>query len=392
MNPMKVYMVICGCAAMLAACAVADDYIRLTAGDTGDETSFTMKSHWSDNNEPHPDADYIVTNNRLLRAPKAGNEGSTTNHVFGGRSLTIGTPTSPGQLGVRTIKNEKTTVDNLIFVNGQLRQIVGNRDTRLHGAITVQSPSNAPFCVQSASTQTRTIHIDATVSGAEGTGLLFKGDNANSQCTTMLQSANTNYFGTLTIGGGSGNSLILNNSWAAGGEPSTYTPKGLVVKDGATLRFNAEPFSYTNRGLYVESTGGVLYQFNINTHAAQGIAVTLISGSVGVSAPHYSHRMAPGEQVSWSASGAHEQQVDLLPYTNWRDGFLYYDQQSLESILSDLARNYRLSVRFNDRSAMHLLTHFVCERGADINTVVTMLNQMGKARIRLENSTLVVTK
>lgn len=272
MNPMKDRMVICGCAAMLAACAVAEDYIRLTETDSGDNSSFTQSARWSDKQVPHPDADYIVTNNFLLRTPKGGDEGSTTEHVFGGRSLTIGTPTSAGQLGVRTIKTEKTTVTNLIFVNGQLRQIVGNNDTRLHGAITVQSPSNAPFCVQSASTQARTIHIDATVSGAEGTGLLFTGDNASSHCSTMLQSANTNYFGTLTIGGGSGNSLILDNSWAAGGDPSTYTPKGLVVKDGATLRFNSEPFSYTNRGLYVESTGGVLYQFNINTHVFMPLA------------------------------------------------------------------------------------------------------------------------
>ena len=259
---------------MLAACAVAEDYVRLTAGDTGDDSSFIQSSRWSDKKVPHPDADYLVADGLLLRAPQAGNEGSTTNHVFGGRSLTIGTPESAGQLGVRTIKTEKTTVDNLIFVNGQLRQIVNNNDTRLHGAITVQSPSNTPFCIQSSADSTRTIHIDATVSGAEGTGLLFTGDNANSQCTTMLQSANTNYFGTLTIGGGSGNSLILNNSWAAGGDPSTYTPKGLVVKDGATLRFNAEPFSYTNRGLYVESTGGVLYQYNIGTHVFMPLAGT----------------------------------------------------------------------------------------------------------------------
>ena len=272
LNPMKDCRMICGCAAMLAACAVAEDYVRLTAGDTGDDSSFIQSSRWSDKKLPHPDADYIVTNNFLLRAPKAGNEGSTTNHVFGGRSLTIGTPTSTGQLGVRTRNTEKTTVDNLIFVNGQLRQIVGKNDTRLHGAITVQSPSNTPFCIQSSADGSRTIHIDATVSGAEGTGLLFTGDSANSHCTNMLQSANTNYFGTLTIGGGSGNSLILNNSWAAGGDPSTYTPKGLVVKDGAMLRFNAEPFSYTNRGLYVESTGGVLYQFNVNTHVFMPLA------------------------------------------------------------------------------------------------------------------------
>ena len=133
-------------------------------------------------------------------------------------------------------------------------------------------------------------------------------------------------------------------------------------------------------------------EFNINTHASHGVAVTLISGCVGVSAPHYSHRMAPGEQVSWNKDGASEQHVDLLPYTNWRDGYLYYDQQSLETILADLARNYKLSVRFDDRSAMHLLTHFVCERGADISTVVAMLNQMGKAHIRLDNNTLIVTK
>ena len=138
------------CAIFLAGIALAsawaDDYILLTAGDTGDDSSFIQSSRWSDKKLPHSDADYIVTNNFLLRAPKAGNEGSTTNHVFGGRSLTIGTPTSPGQLGVRTIKTEKTTVTNLIFVNGQLRQIVGKNDTRLHGAITVQSPSNTPFC------------------------------------------------------------------------------------------------------------------------------------------------------------------------------------------------------------------------------------------------------
>ena len=98
--------------------------------------------------------------------------------------------------------------------------------------------------------------------GASGNGDLTSDTGVSSYRFADL----TNYFGTLTIGGGSGNSLILNNSWAAGGDPSTYTPKGLVVKDGATLRFNAEPFSYTNRGLYVESTGGVLHQVNISTH------------------------------------------------------------------------------------------------------------------------------
>ena len=253
------------------ASAWADDYVLLTKGDSGDETSFYDSARWSDKRAPHPDADYIVTNNFLLRAPPRGAEGSTANYVFGGRSLTIGTPSSQGQLGLRSRKtsdnkfDEKTTVTNLILVNGQLRQIVGNNDTRLHGAITVKAPASQPFLVRSSQTDTRTIHIDATISGEEGTALKFDGDQSSSHCTTMLQSANTNYFGTLTIGGGSGNQLILNNPWSAGGDLSTYTPKGIVVQDGATLRFNASAFTYTNRGMYVESSGGVLYQLNVNT-------------------------------------------------------------------------------------------------------------------------------
>ena len=166
------------CAILVAgfalASAWADDYILLTKGDTGDETSFYDSARWSDKRAPHPDADYIVTNNFLLRAPPMGSTGSTTNHVFGGRSLTIGTPSSPGQLGVRTRKtndnkfDEKTTVNDLILVNGMLRQIVGDNDTRLHGAITVKSPASAPFKVRSSKDNTRTIHIDATISGEGG--------------------------------------------------------------------------------------------------------------------------------------------------------------------------------------------------------------------------------
>ncbi len=270
------------CAILVAGIALASawagDYILLTKGDSGDETSFYDSARWSDKRAPHPDADYIVTNNFLLRAPPRGSEGSTTNHVFGGRSLTIGTPSSPGQLGVRTRKtndnkfDEKTTVNDLILVNGMLRQIVGDNDTRLHGAITVKSPASAPFKIRSSETQTRTIHIDATISGEEGTALQFEGDRSTSTCRTMLQSANTNYFGTLTIGGGSGNQLILNNPWSAGGDLSTYTPKGIVVQDGATLRFNASSFTYTNRGIYVDSSGGVLQQIGVDTHVRMPLA------------------------------------------------------------------------------------------------------------------------
>lgn len=131
-------------------------------------------------------------------------------------------------------------------------------------------------------------------------------------------------------------------------------------------------------------------EFNVNTRDKGGVAVTLVTGCVGVEAPGCNRRIAPGEQLSVNARGVTTRQVDVRPYTNWRDGYLYYDHQPLKDIITDLAKNYHLGVHFEKNSVKDMLTHFVCERGADIHTVISMLNQMEKVKIRLDGDVLVV--
>ena len=264
------------CAILVAgfalASAWADDYVRLTANDDGENSSFYQSVRWSDKRVPHDDADYIVTNNFLLRGPKA-NSGNPTNFVFGGRSLTIGTASSSGRFGLHT-DGEKpcTTVTNLILVKGQLRQIRDNCSSILRGTISVQSPAGNPFSVLSSVNNGRTIDIRSVISGEEGTGLLFSGDGASSHCTNYIYGANSEYYGSMTIGGAVGNTLIIGNVWGAGGDPSSTTPQGLVVKNGATLRFAVDPIQYVNRGLYVDASGGVLRQVGNGTHLFMPLA------------------------------------------------------------------------------------------------------------------------
>ena len=131
-------------------------------------------------------------------------------------------------------------------------------------------------------------------------------------------------------------------------------------------------------------------EFNVNTRDKGGVAVTLVTGCVGVEAPGCNRRIAPGEQLSVNARDVTTRQVDVRPYTNWRDGYLYYDHQPLKDIITDLAKNYHLGVHFEKNSVKDMLTHFVCERGADIHTVISMLNQMEKVKIRLDGDVLVV--
>ncbi len=173
--------------------------------------------------------------------------------------------------------------------------------------------------------------------------------------------------------------------------PQYINGKRVVIIDGEAyfkVKHDAEHPFVVQAGDVSTTVYGT--EFNVNTHGTHGVTVTLVSGCVGVTSPSYSHRMAPGDQVACGRDGVTSQKVDLLPYTNWRDGYLYYDHVKLSEVVADIARNYNLEVRFENRDAMTALTHFVCERGADVQTVVAMLNQMGKAKVRLEGKTMVV--
>ena len=175
--------------------------------------------------------------------------------------------------------------------------------------------------------------------------------------------------------------------------PQYINGKRVVILDGEAY-FRVK---HDERHPFIVHAGGVtttVYgtEFNVNSHDRGGVTVTLVTGSVGVEAPHFSQRIVPGEQVAVGEGTATCRRVDLLPYTNWRDGYLYYDHEPLRNIVTDLAHNYNLDVRFDDKEAMDMLTHFVCERGADISTAISMLNQMHKVHVRLDGHTLVVEK
>lgn len=173
--------------------------------------------------------------------------------------------------------------------------------------------------------------------------------------------------------------------------PHYINGKRVVIIDGEAyfkVKHDAEHPFVVQAGDVSTTVYGT--EFNVNTHGTHGVTVTLVSGCVGVTSPSYSHRMAPGDQVECGRDGVTSRKVDLLPYTNWRDGYLYYDRVPLSEIVADIAHNYNLEARFENRDAMTAITHFVCERGAEVQTVVAMLNQMGKAKVRLEGKTLVV--
>lgn len=131
-------------------------------------------------------------------------------------------------------------------------------------------------------------------------------------------------------------------------------------------------------------------EFDVNTEGKHGTSVTLITGSVEISNANHRQRITPGQQATVSSEGISAQEVDMEPYTNWRDGYLYFDNMGLLEILEAIGKNYNLTVIFNNQQAMHYKTHFIAERNAGIRSVLDMINRMGKVKVRQEGSQLIV--
>lgn len=130
--------------------------------------------------------------------------------------------------------------------------------------------------------------------------------------------------------------------------------------------------------------------FNVRAYSARDAAVTLVSGRVKVNAGEMAKTLSPGQQAAFSNSQLTVKDVDTYPITQWKEGFFYFDNQSLFSIMQELARWYNVNVSFDDTSKMNLRLHFVVERSKSLKEAISNLNALGVVHASIENNMVVI--
>lgn len=130
--------------------------------------------------------------------------------------------------------------------------------------------------------------------------------------------------------------------------------------------------------------------FNVRAYSSRDAAVTLVSGRVKVNAGEMSKTLSPGQQASLASTGMSVKEVDTYPITQWKEGFFYFDNQSLFRIMQDLARWYNVNVSFDDTSKMNVRLHFVVERSKSLQEAVANLNALGVAHVEVVDKMVVV--
>ena len=127
-------------------------------------------------------------------------------------------------------------------------------------------------------------------------------------------------------------------------------------------------------------------EFHIDTDARE---VVLVSGSVRVDASGREALLKPAQKLTIASQLAVEE-VDVTPYEYWRDGYLYFDNVELKTIMEDIGRNFNMTVEFSNEAALHLKMRFIAERNQGIDAALEMMNRMKKVTVHKEGNRILV--
>ena len=152
------------------------------------------------------------------------------------------------------------------------------------------------------------------------------------------------------------------------------------------------PFCY--RGLSRDSVDLFCDALTHDSYSNEAAHVTLCSGKVEVlraEGKQVEQVLQPGQDAWFGQDGAlHVAEVDVYDIVQWKDGFFYFNDKSLVTVLRELGRWYNLGVVFRNASAMNYKVHFSALREGTINEALSSLNSLRKVKVSLQGNNIVV--
>lgn len=177
--------------------------------------------------------------------------------------------------------------------------------------------------------------------------------------------------------------------------PLIFTDKERVVKLRGEAYFKVSkdadrPFIVLTENLSTEVLGT---EFNVRCYSPNDTHVTLLKGAVEVRnvLQTYRKRLVPGQDAFLMPDGDFlVKSVDTRYYTQWKNGYFYFDEVALEDIACELGRWYNVDVIFKNKSAVNIKMHFLANRKGSLADVVELLNSMKKVKVSFTDTQLII--
>ena len=145
---------------------------------------------------------------------------------------------------------------------------------------------------------------------------------------------------------------------------------------------------------FVVKAGEMLTQvlgtiFDVKAYRKDAPKVTLMEGKVKVSNADTEVEMRPGQTATLQADKIVVSKASSSA-SDWLEGDFDMDQVTLAEAMSDIGAWYNKTVVFQSQANMDKLIHFRFSRRASLQEIITALNEMGVAKVRIEKGKIMV--
>lgn len=129
--------------------------------------------------------------------------------------------------------------------------------------------------------------------------------------------------------------------------------------------------------------------FDVKAYRKDASKVTLMQGKVKVSNADTEVEMRPGQTATLQADKIVVSKASPSA-SDWLEGDFDMDQVTLAEAMSDIGAWYNKTVVFQSQANMDKLIHFRFSRRASLQEIITALNEMGVAKVRMEKGKIMV--
>lgn len=134
--------------------------------------------------------------------------------------------------------------------------------------------------------------------------------------------------------------------------------------------------------------------FNVSTYVGEVCNVTLVSGSLQVNSridETQQFILRPGENARQDQSLSIQRNVDLEEYIGWRYNQLNFVNQSLEGMMTRLARWYDFQVEYTEEYIRDYSFSARFDQDESLEEIVRQLEQTNRIRIEIKDKKLVIS-
>lgn len=129
--------------------------------------------------------------------------------------------------------------------------------------------------------------------------------------------------------------------------------------------------------------------FDVKAYRKDAPKVTLMEGKVKVSNADTEVEMRPGQTATLQSDKIVVSRASSS-VSDWLEGDFDMDQVTLAEAMSDIGAWYNKTVVFQSQANMGKLIHFRFSRRASLQEIITALNEMGVAKVRMEKGKIMV--